>query len=177
MTDLHIGDYVVTQYGNGYVEQIRRRDNIVLVRPETWMLDRHHIPLFYMNPQAVKKAATRPALHIGDYVNTLYGTGFIEAIRRRDDMVIVRPDTWTLDRGKVPTFFMHKSAVMKRNRPDVYIGDRVQTLYGTGYVEDSRPQDRMLVVRPDRWTLDRNKVPTFFMNIDAVNKIRGHKSH
>lgn len=169
---LKAGDYVTTPYGTGTVEKIRD-DGVVIVRPDTWQLDRNKIPTFYMNRNAVHKSAvTLHSFNIGDFVRTPYGTGFVTETRP-DGVIVVRPDTWVVAGDHKPFFFMNASTVTRATNAGVVnsftVGDYVDSLYGTGFVTEIR-KDNMVIVRPDTWRLAHNQAPFFYLWAPAVHK-------
>jgi hypothetical protein len=171
---LVIGDFVNTPYGTGVVASIRATDGMVIVRPDTWKLDRDHVPFFYLNKSTVHKSAvTLHSFNVGDYVNTPYGTGHVTETRA-DGMVTVRPDLWKVAGDHKPFFYMNASGVTRATNAGIAnkiaVGDYVDSMYGTGYVQAIRAEDNMLIVRPDTWQLALELIPTFFLWAPAVHK-------
>lgn len=166
------GDYVNTPYGTGTVAGVRD-DGMVIVRPDTWKLDRDHVPFFYLNKTTVHKSAvTLHTFNVDDYVNTPYGTGHVTEVRR-DGMITVRPDLWKVAGDHKPFFYMNAIGVTRATNAGeankIAVGDYVDSMYGTGYVTGVRA-DNMLEVKPDTWRLDREVVPSFFLWAPAVHK-------
>lgn len=169
---LAAGDYVNTPFGTGTLSSIRA-DGIVVVRPDTWKLDRDHVPFYYLNRSSVHKSAvTLHSFNIDDYVNTPYGTGHVTEVRA-DGMITVRPDLWKVAGDHKPFFYMNATGVTRATNAGVAnkiaVGDYVDSMYGTGYVTAVR-SDNMLEVRPDTWHLDREQVPSFYLWAPAVHK-------
>ena len=160
-----VGDHVNTAYGTGVVSAIRS-DGMLVVRPDTWKLDRDHVPTFYLNANTVHKSAvTLHSFNIGDYVNTPYGTGHVTEVRR-DGMIVVRPNLWKVAGDHKPFFYMNATGVTRATNAGtankITVGDYVDCMYGTGFVAEVR-RDNMLVVKPDTWRLAEKHVPTFYI--------------
>jgi hypothetical protein len=102
-----VGEVVQTPFGEGTVKELRRNEFLTyIVEPTTWKMNAGQKPVFYMNPTDVRRI-----FRSGDLVTTLYGTGNVLEVRSRDHVVIVKPNTWTLDNNKVPTFYMNENSV------------------------------------------------------------------
>lgn len=169
---LAAGDYVNTPYGTGTVSSIRD-DGMAVVRPDTWKLDRDHVPVFYLNRNNVHKTAiTLHSFNIGDLVNTPYGTGHVTEVRS-DGMITVRPDMWKVAGDHKPFFYMNAVAVSRATNAGVAnkiaVGDYIDSMYGTGHVSAVR-SDNMLVVRPDTWHLAQEQKPIFYLWAPSVHK-------
>ena len=98
-----IGNKVNTPYGRGVI--IEDRGNMVVVKPNSWVLANDKPPTFYLNIKDVKKY-----FEIGDKVTTSFGLGLINDIRT-DGFHIVTLNNWSLANGKSPTLYLNQSAI------------------------------------------------------------------
>jgi hypothetical protein len=167
------GDFVNTPYGTGNVASVRDTDGIVVVRPDTWKLDRDHVPFFYLNRHTVHKSAvTLHSFNVGDYVNTPYGTGHV-IDTRADGIITIKPDLWDVDRDHEPVFYINATSITRATNAGIAtkitVGDYVDSMYGTGHVKAVR-DDNILVVQPDTWRLSHEHIPTFYLWAPAVHK-------
>ena len=53
---------------------------------------------------------------VGDEVDTVWGSGYVNSIRSEDDMYVVLLDKWQLAQGQSPTLFLEESALRRRER-------------------------------------------------------------
>ena len=97
-----IGNKVNTPYGRGVI--IEDRGNIVVVKPNSWVLANNKPPTFYLNIKDIK------FFEVGDKVTTSFGTGLINDIRA-DGVHIVTLNNWSLANGKSPTLYLNQSAI------------------------------------------------------------------
>ena len=97
-----IGNKVNTPYGRGVI--IEDRGNIVVVKPNSWVLANNKPPTFYLNIKDVT------FFEIGDKVTTSFGTGLINDIRQ-DGVHVVTLNNWSLANGKSPTLYLNQSSI------------------------------------------------------------------
>lgn len=165
---IELGNLVKTPYGEGIVVGFRRQQ--LVVEPTTWKMAGGQKPTFYMNP-----ADVRPVFRVGDAVRTVYGPGEIVKIRESDGFYVVHMRDWKLASGQSPVLYLDERAlridkvagVSVQSEHSFKSGDYVQTPYGSGTVSETRA-DGIVIVRPDTWVLDRNKIPIFYMHHSAV---------
>mmetsp|Transcript_5643 Transcript_5643/g.5843 ORF Transcript_5643/g.5843 Transcript_5643/m.5843 type:complete len:227 (-) Transcript_5643:43-723(-) len=101
---------------------------------------------------------------IFDTVSTVYGPGFVAAVR--EDCYVVKLGNWQLAQGQSPTLYLQEDA-MKRIC-GAFPGAMVSTGYGPARVQSIRG-DGMHIAKPINWKLANNTIATFYLNADAVN--------
>lgn len=100
---------------------------------------------------------------IFETVNTVYGPGYISAIR--SDCYVVLLINWALAQGQSPTLYLQAEAIKKI--PGAFPGTTVSTVYGPARMEAVRA-DNVHIARPINWKLANNTTATLYLQPDAV---------
>jgi hypothetical protein len=132
-------------------------------------MDRDQKPTFNINHNDVSSLFS-----VGDLITTVYGDGYIHAIREEDAVYVVYLDQWKLAQGQSPTLYLQGQALSRRvnkHLEGLSIATKVHTPYGNGVITSIRASDSMVVVRPDNWIMADGKPPQFFMNPSQVKSL------
>mmetsp|Transcript_2331 Transcript_2331/g.1676 ORF Transcript_2331/g.1676 Transcript_2331/m.1676 type:complete len:222 (-) Transcript_2331:53-718(-) len=104
-----------------------------------------------------------PAFKIFDTVNTIYGTGFISAVR--PDCYVVQLTNWALAQGQSPTLYLQEDAI--KPIPGAFPHTTVATTYGPARIESIRA-DNVHIAKPINWKLANNSCATLYLQPDGV---------
>ena len=96
------GDNVVTVYGDGFVESVRKDKSDYVVKLNNWKLAQGQSPTLYLAKQALTKII---GVKVGSYAKTVYGLVVIKDILR-DGKHICEAIHWKMADGKSPTFYL-----------------------------------------------------------------------
>lgn len=101
---------------------------------------------------------------IFDCVSTVYGPGYISAVR--SDCYVVKLGNWQLADGQSPTLYLQKDAL----KPilGAFPGATVSTTFGPSRILAIRG-DGCHVAKPLHWTLANNSTPTLYLNSDSLD--------
>ena len=99
------------------------------------------------------------AFKIFETVSTVYGPGYVAAIR--PDCYIVKLGNWRLAQGQSPTLYLQEDAI--KSIIGAFPGTIVSTTYGPSKIEQIRG-DGVHIARPINWKLANNKVATLYLN-------------
>jgi hypothetical protein len=109
-----VGDCVRTLFGVGNIIDIRDHGVPFVIRLQEWKLASMKSPVLYLGEHSLKlEREDALTFKQGDYVHTTYGTGRVMSVRDSDQMVIVQPDNWLMDRKKIPTFYLKADTIKK----------------------------------------------------------------
>jgi len=100
---------------------------------------------------------------IFDTVSTVYGPGYVSAIR--DDCYIVKLGNWQLAQGQSPTLYLQEDAI--KLIPGAFPGAIVSTTYGPSQLISIRG-DGVHIAKPINWKLANNTAATLYLQPDAV---------
>jgi len=103
------------------------------------------------------------AFKIFETVNTVYGPGYISAIR--DDCYIVLLTNWALAQGQSPTLYLQADAI--KSISGALPGTTVLTTFGPARIEKVRA-DNVHIAKPINWKLANDTVATLYLQPDAV---------
>jgi hypothetical protein len=100
-----------------------------------------------------------PAFQIFQTVSTVYGPGYVSAVR--GDCYVVKLGNWRLAQGQSPTLFLQEEAL----KPIIgaFPGTLIGTTYGPCRVEQIRG-DGVHISRPVNWKLANNVSATLYLN-------------
>ena len=96
------GDNVVTVYGDGFVESVRKDKSDYVVRLNNWKLAQGQSPTLYLAKAFMTKVL---GVKVGSYAKTVYGLVVVKDILR-DGKHICEAIHWKMADGKSPTFFL-----------------------------------------------------------------------
>eukprot|EP01041_Mallomonas_annulata_P013602 gene13602-28890_t len=103
------------------------------------------------------------AFKIFDTVSTVYGPGYVVAVR--DDCYIIKLGNWRLAQGQSPTLYLQEDALT----PIIgaFPGSIVDTIYGPARLESIRG-DAVHISRPINWKLANNTTATLYLQPETV---------
>jgi len=99
---------------------------------------------------------------VGDEVMTVYGQGYVEAVRATD--LVVKLNDWKLAQGQSPTLHLAPLSCVKI--PGLKVKDTAKTCWGLVQV-DAIHRDGKHVCRALHWNLADGKPPTLYLNPEA----------
>lgn len=79
-----VGQAVKTIYGRGYIESIRLQSGDYVVKLDHWKLAQKQSPTLYLAHDSIQ-----PLFSVFEKVKTVYGQGFVQAVREKDFVVKV----------------------------------------------------------------------------------------
>ena len=79
-----VGQAVKTIYGRGYIESIRLASGDYVVKLDHWKLAQKQSPTLYLAHDSIQ-----PLFSVFEKVKTVYGQGFVQAVREKDFVVKV----------------------------------------------------------------------------------------
>jgi hypothetical protein len=164
-----IFDTVSTVYGPGWIDSVRETDYVVKLG--NWQLAQGQSPTLYLNEAALTAI---PGAFPGSMVKTVYGPSRMESIRG-DGAHIARPINWFLANDTHATMFLQPDAVSLAFTPGILEGDAVMTIYGQGYVESVRAEQKDVVVKLDNWALAQGQSPTLYLDPKTCVKLPGFR--
>ena len=80
-----VGQAVKTIYGRGYIESIRLQSGDYVVKLDHWKLAQKQSPTLYLAHDAIQ-----PLFSVFEKVKTVYGQGYVQAVREKDYVVKVK---------------------------------------------------------------------------------------
>lgn len=96
-------------------------------------------------------------------VNTVYGTGYVAAIRETDYVVLLTH--WKLAQGQSPTLYLEEKALSLI--PGALPGTVVKTTYGPAQMMKVRA-DNVHIARPINWKLANSTTATLYLQPEAI---------
>lgn len=154
------GSMISTVYGPSRVVSIRG-DGTHVARPINWFLANKTNATMYLQPEAISLTMT-DGLNEGDAVMTVYGQGYVEAVREKD--VVVKLDFWALAQGQSPTCYLDPAVCIKI--PGFAIGACAKTVWGLVRILKIE-RDGKHVCQALHWRLADGVYPTFNLNPNA----------
>ena len=119
--------------------------------------------------ESVKKH--KAVFKAGDSVSTVWGSGKVQSFRESDGLYVVLLDDWKLAQGQSPTLYLGADSMKEIKSIDVFVeGDAVNTVWGTGKVQQFRESDNMFIVLLDNWKLAQGQSPTLYLGADSMKK-------
>ena len=158
------GVVISTTYGPARLEKIRP-DNMFVARPINWFLANNTTATLNLHPTSVSqpiKPTQTPGFLQGDEVMTVYGQGFVEAVRDTD--LIIKLRNWKLAQGQSPT--CHLSAASCVKIPGFSINQCAKTVWGIVRILEIR-RDGTHVCEALHWKLADGKSPRFHLEPHA----------
>ena len=86
-----VGQAVKTIYGRGYIESIRLQSGDYVVKLDHWKLAQKQSPTLYLAHDSIQ-----PLFSVFEKVKTVYGQGFVQAVREKDFVVKVNSSSFSL---------------------------------------------------------------------------------
>ena len=106
---------------------------------------------------------------VGDKVTTIFGIGVVQTVKD-DGMTTILLSNWIMADNKSPTLYMNPQSFEKIADAPVVKGDKVDTIFGQGFVDDIR-DDGISAIILTNWKLANNQSPTLYMNSHSFKKI------
>ena len=156
---------MTTTYGTGYISEIR--SDCYVVHLTNWALAQGQSPTLYLQKEGMKHIPG--ALH-GSTVQTPYGIAVVAGIRA-NGIHIVRPLNWKLANGSLATLYLQPEQIKLIQSSDFVEGDEIMTVFGQGYIEKVRENEKDVVVKLRHWKLAQGQSPTCYLHPSACVKI------
>ena len=154
------GCTVITSKGIGEVEKINAHDSTHVVRV---LKTQESLTL---QPDQVKIAFdVTNGFDVGDKVVTVYGEGYVKAIRPEKGDLVVLLNYWRLAQGQSPTCFLHPSACVKI--PGFKVGDVAKTVWGLVKLLEIK-RDGRHVCEAIHWKLADGSSPILHLSPEAM---------
>eukprot|EP01036_Dinobryon_divergens_P029630 gene29630-38753_t len=111
-----------------------------------------------------------PNVAVGLTVSCAFGTGKIEEYRPADKIYVIKLFNWKLAQGQSPTLYLNESSFTVE-KPLIAVGETVSCAFGTGKIEQYRPDDKIYVVTLFNWQLAQGQSPTLYLNDSSFSVI------
>jgi hypothetical protein len=154
------GTTCTTTYGISKIVKVRA-DATHVCRPVNWKLANNCKATLFLQPDAIKLAQSS-GFKEGDEVMTVYGQGYIHAVRDID--YVVKLNDWKLAQGQSPTLHLNAESLIKV--PGLSVGAVAKTVWGLVRISDIR-RNGQHVAEALHWSLADGKPPKLYLAPEA----------
>lgn len=118
-----------------------------------------------LKPDQIKLSLNTKGFEVGDNVVTVYGEGYVKAVRADKGDLVVLLKHWALAQGQSPTCYLHPSACVKVS--GFKVGQVAKTVWGLVKLLETK-RDGRHVCEAIHWKLADGSAPVLHLAPEAM---------